>query len=265
MPYFKYDDVGIFYIQEGEGEPIVLISGLGSKNTWLFQIPYFKERMMTITLHNRGTGKSSRPDYPYTIDMFMNDIIALLDHLNIREKIHLAGISMGGMIAQYLALKYSDKVKTLILCATTPIHVGSSIIETQKMMKDFSWEQKFKVRLGALYGRDFRKRLKKNHDLYEQLKQEFIEDGTELKDWINQGAAIANFDIKEQLYKIKQPTLILAGGEDSVIDIQYSQILREKIPNATLQIIPNTGHRFIVEEPEKVNEIIWNFIKLSLD
>ncbi len=64
--------------------------------------------MMVIALHNRGTGKSSRPNYPYTMDMFVDDIKGLLDHLEIKNKIHLAGISMGGMIAQNFVLKYPE-------------------------------------------------------------------------------------------------------------------------------------------------------------
>jgi pimeloyl-ACP methyl ester carboxylesterase len=221
--------------------------------------------MMVITFHNRGTGKSSRPNFPYSMGMFIDDIISLLNHLGIRDKIHLAGISMGGMIAQELAIKYPEKVKTLILCATSPLHIGTSIIETQKMMEHFSWEHKFKVRVGALYGRAFRRNLKEDKILYKQLEQDFIEDGTELKDWINQGAAITMYDRREHLYKIKQPTLILAGDEDSIINAKYSQILHDKIPQSTLMIIPNAGHHFVAEDPEKINEIIWNFIKPNLD
>ena len=96
IPFFKYNDVELFYTKEGKGEPLVLISGLGSKMSWAFQIPFFKEKMMVISPHNRGVGKSSRPNYPYTMDMFVDDIKNLLEHLNIKEKIHLCGISMGG-------------------------------------------------------------------------------------------------------------------------------------------------------------------------
>ena len=211
MPYFKHNEIELFYILEGKGKPLVLISGLGSKYSWLFQVPYFKEKMMVITLHNRGTGKSSRPNYPFTIDMFIEDIIALLDHLDIKEKIHLAGLSMGGMIAQHIALKYPEKVKTLILCATTAFHAGSSIVESQKMMESYSMEEKFKVRVGALYAKPFRRKLKHDKELYESLKKEFTEEPTQVKDWINQGAAIGDHDTRDRLKEIKHPTLILSG------------------------------------------------------
>jgi pimeloyl-ACP methyl ester carboxylesterase len=265
MPYLKYNDIVLFYIEEGKGEPLILISGLGSKNSWHFQIPFFKEKMRVVALHNRGTGKSSRPNYSYTLEMFINDIIALLDHLQIRQKIHLAGISMGGMIAQEFVLKYPEKVKDLILCATSPIHIGSNIVESQKMMQDFSWEQKFKVRASALYARSYKKKLKRDVNLYKKLEQEFIEDATEVKDWINQGAAITNFDVTEHIHDIKLPTLILTGDEDSIINYQNSMILHEKIPNSILEVVPNSGHGFNVEESERVNQVIWNFIKMHLN
>jgi len=265
MPYFKHDEIELFYIQEGKGEPLVLISGLGSKFSWLFQVPYFKERMMVITLHNRGTGRSTRPNYPYTIDMFIEDIITLLDYLRIKKKIHLAGLSMGGMIAQHIALKYPERVKTLILCATSAFHAGSSIVESQKMMASYTMDEKFKVRVGALYAKAFRRRLKQDKELYASLKKEFTEDPTLVQDWINQGAAIVNHDVRDRIKEIKHPTLILSGDSDNLIFPENSKILNKNIPNSKLEFIENTGHRFNYEEPEKVNELIWNFIKENLD
>ena len=116
----KHDDMEINYLKEGKGPPLVMIIGFGSQlNGWSFQIDYFKYKMTVISMDNRGTGRSSRPDYPYTIEMFVEDIKNLLEHLSIQEKIHLCGISMGGMIVQHFALKYPERVKTLILLATT--------------------------------------------------------------------------------------------------------------------------------------------------
>jgi len=265
VPYFKHNDIELFYIQEGKGAPLFLISGLGSKFSWLFQLPYFKEKMTVITLHNRGTGKSSRPNYPYTIDMFIEDIIALLDYLGIKEKIHLTGLSMGGMIAQHFVLKYPEKVKTLTLCATTALHTGSSIVESQKMMESYSMDEKFKVRIGALYAKPFRRKLRKDKELYETLKKMYTEEPTQVQDWINQGAAIVDHDSRDRLKEIKHPTLILSGDSDKLILPENSKYLNKHIPNSKLEFIENTGHRFNFEQPEKVNELIWSFIKENLD
>ncbi|MHA1194005.1 MAG: alpha/beta fold hydrolase [Promethearchaeota archaeon] len=265
MPYFEREDVKLYYEIEGEGSPLLLISGLGSKNSWSFQIPYFSKKMRLIALHNRGVGKSSRPDYPYTMTMYIDDIKALLDHLKIKEKVHLCGISMGGMIAQHYILKYPETVKTLILCATTAYHEEvSNVIDSQKEMENSTLEQKFKVRVAALYSRPFRKNLKTDVQTYEILKNNFMEDPTRLQDYINQGAAVSDHDTRDQLSKITQPTLILVGNEDKIIlGLHHSELLHEKIPNSTLEIIEKTGHGFIAEKPEKVNKLIMDFIQAN--
>ena len=222
--------------------------------------------MKVINLHNRGVGKSSRPDNPYSMEMYVEDIKALLDHLAIKEKIHLCGISMGGMIVQHFTLKYPKRVKTLILCATSAYHEEvSNVIESQKHMEHSKYEQKFKVRLAALYSRPFRKRLKTDSETYNILRKEFMDDPTELKDYINQSAAIKDHDTRERLNEISQPTLILVGNEDRIIlGLNHSELLHDKIPNSILKVIEDTGHGFIVEAHEKVNKLIDEFIGSNL-
>lgn len=233
--------------------------------SWVFQIPFFKERMNVITLHNRGTGKSSRPNYPYTMHMFVEDLKHLLDHLNVQKNVHLCGLSMGGMIAQNFILKYPQMVKTLILCATyatSNVNSSESIIEAQKLMENYDYEHKFKVRNAALYSKSFRKKLRQDKELYDTLKREFMEDPTTLQNWINQGAAISEHNTEDKLHSIKQPTLILLGDGDQIMPtLKFSQILHSRIPNSQLEIIKDTGYRFNYEKPELVNNIIWNFIK----
>ncbi|MHA1671831.1 MAG: alpha/beta fold hydrolase [Promethearchaeota archaeon] len=262
MPYFKHDLLDLYYITEGEGDPLVLISGLGSKNSWSFQIPYFSKRMRVIILHNRGVGKSSRPDYPYTMTMYIDDIKMLLEHLEIKEKVNMCGISMGGMIAQHFVLKYPETVKKLILCATTAYHKEvSNVVKSQIEMQNSTLEHKFKVRVAALYSRPFIKLLNTDIEKYEILKKNFSEDPTRVQDYINQGAATRDHDTRVELSKINQPTLILVGNEDRIFfGLHHSKLLHEKIPNSKLKIIEKTGHGFVTEESDMVNKLIMDFI-----
>ena len=226
---------------------------------------FFKNKMKVISLDNRGTGKSSRPNYPYTMDMFVDDIKDLLNYLNIEEKIHLCGTSMGGMIAQNFVLKYPEKVKTLILVATTAKFDATPIIESQKLMEGFTLEQKFETRIPAEYGRAFRKKLKNDKELYETLKKRWMEDQSTLQDFINQGAAASTHDTRNSLNRITQPTLILVGNKDRIIPgFHHSEFLHENIPNSQLENIEGCGHGFIIEEPDKVNELMWNFIQKNI-
>jgi pimeloyl-ACP methyl ester carboxylesterase len=267
IPIFKKDDIELYYIKEGEGEPLILVNGLGGKLTgWSFVIPFFKDKMQVISVDNRGTGKSSRPNYPYTMDMFVDDIKDLLDYLKIEKKIHLCGTSMGGMIAQNFSLKYPEMVKTLILVATTAQFDANPIIESQKLMEGNTLEQKFEIRIPAEYGRAFRKRLKKDKNLYEMLKKRWMEDQTRLQDFINQGAAASTHDTRESLYKITQPTIILVGNKDRIIPgLHHSEFLHEKIHNSRLEIIEGAGHGLPTDSADILNELIWDFLKDHLE
>lgn len=222
--------------------------------------------MQVISLDNRGTGKSSRPNYPYTMDMFLDDIKDLLDYLKIKEKIHLCGTSMGGMIAQNFVLKYQEKVKTLILVATTAKFDSNPIIESQRIMKDYTLEEKFEIRLPAEYGRVFRKKLKNDKKLYDFLKKRWMEDQATLQDFINQGAAASTHDTRDLLHKITQPTLIIVGDKDRIIPgLHHSKFLHEQIPNSRLEIIKGAGHGLPTDSSDILNDLIWDFLKSHLE
>jgi len=104
----------------GSGKPLVFVCGTFTKyQSRNYQINYFKEKMRVITFDNRGTGKSSRPDYPYSMELLVEDLNNLLGHLGLNEGVHLCGSSMGAMISQIFTLKYPQIIKTLTLCAPT--------------------------------------------------------------------------------------------------------------------------------------------------
>ncbi|MCK4963645.1 MAG: alpha/beta fold hydrolase, partial [Dehalococcoidia bacterium] len=118
MPTTKVGDINMYYEVHGEGEPLLLIMGLGSDLTsWIFQIPEFSKKYQVIAFDNRGVGRTDAPDVPYSTAMMADDTTGLLDALGI-EKAHVLGLSMGGFIAQELAVKYPQRVKSLVLAAT---------------------------------------------------------------------------------------------------------------------------------------------------
>jgi 3-oxoadipate enol-lactonase len=266
MPIFTYNDININYILEGNGKSLVLIPGIGQKLTgWFYQIPFFKQKMKVIAIDNRGVGKSSRPNYPYTMEMFILDLKNLLNYLNIQDKIHLCGHSLGGMIAQQFTLRYPNKVKTLILMATAAYIDPSFLFDQIKTNnQNYSSERvyiAFLKMLPALYSRPFRKKLKEKTNLFERLKDDWMENSTRGQDFINQGNAVLEHDTRNSLYKIKQPTLIIASKKDRLQSVSNSHVIYDKVPNAELVILDDLGHLFNIEDPEKINNIIWNFIK----
>ena len=268
IPIFIQNDIEINYYIKGKGEILVLVHGFGTKlQGWHFQIQFFEKKMKVIALDNRGVGKSSRPNYPYTMDMFVEDINNLLNHLKISEKIHLCGISMGGMIVQHYALKYPEKLKTLILCATAE-KLGKAIYKLVDGLKEIialTPEEKIIAMYPFVFSRKFVRKLREDKDLFDSIKQDIVfitptKDQTTIQDYENQKFAIEEHDTSELLNKIKIPTLILGATKDRLIPFHNQITLHEKIPNSKLVAIEGCGHGFPIEVPDYVNNIILNFI-----
>ena len=120
MGQVQAGDVKLYYEVHGRGEPLLMIMGLGSSSaTWSpVLVTELSRRFQTIVYDNRGTGQSDKPAIPYSLEMFAGDAIALLDALKI-ERTHVFGVSMGGMIAQELALGHPSRLQTLTLGCTT--------------------------------------------------------------------------------------------------------------------------------------------------
>ncbi|MHA1824648.1 MAG: alpha/beta fold hydrolase [Promethearchaeota archaeon] len=270
MPSFIHDDIKINYLMEGSGEPLVFVSGTFTKlQMWNYQIDFFKDKMTVLAFDNRGAGKSSRPDFPYTMEMFIGDLKNLLDFIDVKEGIHLCGSSMGAMISQNFALKYPMMVKTLILCAPTsyyPSKTSEQNLITYNILKDLDLEQRVKFYFPLIYSRAFKKRLENEREFFDEICKDMsfcaqLIDPPEYKDYLNQNEALKNFDIRVYIKDIIQPTLILSGSKDKMSMPGMIQSMHEEIPNSELEIIPGVGHAFNIESPEETNRIIWKFIQ----
>lgn len=229
--------------------------------------------MNVISLDLRGSGKSSRPDYPYSLDMFIEDLRNLLDHLKIEKKIHLCGSSLGGFIGLNFVIKYPEKVKTLILCATAAQADQTGMNQRFKLYKDFvkmDMDQRINTILPNLFSRKFRKKLREDEKLFNQIKHDmnfiaYYVDPPRYEDYINQLKALKNYDVRDFLQNISQPVLIMVGTKDILIPLEESEVLHNKLPNSKLEIFSGVGHGFTIEIADHVNELMWDFIRKHLD
>jgi 3-oxoadipate enol-lactonase len=262
MPLATKRDIGIYYESHGTGRPIVFISGLGQKSAaWQFQVPYFSDRMRVITLDNRGTGKSSRPDYPYTMDMYIGDVAAVLDSLGISEPVTLCGLSMGGMISQNFALKYPERVCGLILISTSMKVDASPLINGIRFLEGLEEKKRVWSTFAVYYSKPFRDRLRADPELLERLASEILADETRVRDYENQAAAVTtSHDTTGLANRITAPVLIIAGTGDLLIHPDHSSAMTSTIPRARLEIIEGAGHVLNIEAHEKVNTLIDDFI-----
>ena len=274
IPSFSYNDIEINYIMEGSGEPIVFVSGTFTKlQMWNYQIDFFRDKTTVVAFDNRGAGKSSRPDFPYTMELLVEDLKQLLDYLGIIEGIHLCGSSMGAMISQKFALKYPKITKTLILCAPTsyyPPKTSDQNLLVYNILKDLDLEQRVKFYFPLIYSRAFKKRLENDREFFDEISNDMnfcaqLVDPPLYKDYINQNEALKNFDMRDSIKDIVQPTLILSGSKDKMSIPGEIQSIHEEIPNSILEIIPGAGHAFNIEFPEETNRIIWKFVQEHLN
>ncbi len=130
------NDINMYYEIHGEGEPLLLIEGLGySSWMWYKQIPELSKEYRVIVYDNRGVGRSDKPDSEYTIELMADDAAALLTVLGV-ESAHVLGVSMGGYIAQELALRHPEKVRSLILAGTNKGE-GNSLNKNSSLLNGY--------------------------------------------------------------------------------------------------------------------------------
>jgi len=269
MPIIQSNSINLYYESYGQGEPLVLISGLGYESwMWHKMVPDLAERFQVTTFDNRGCGRSDKPAGPYTAQMLAADTIGLMDALQI-ERAHVMGHSMGGFVAQALVLDYPDRVDKLILSATNfggPRHIPITP-EAMAVLTDLSGDPIERLRRGIVIS----------------CAPGFVEMHPELvEEWINHrianpidpagyqsqlaiGMALfpeaASFEHK--LVAIDKPTLILFGAEDKVVPPGNAQLLAGKIKSATIKILPNAGHFFPLEVAQEAAAAATQFLDSS--
>jgi 3-oxoadipate enol-lactonase len=264
MPTAKVGDINIYYEVHGDGEPLLLIMGYGAYSAqWAALIPHLSREYRVITFDNRGTGRSDKPDTPYTIKMMAADARGLLDVLGI-EAAHVFGVSMGGMITQEFALNYPDRVISLILGCT---HCG----RTKIILPD-------EEALALLFGPEMAKlpveeRARKTVPFL--WNKEFIDKHPEAVEWYVgitskyptpphgyrcQAQAIMGHDTYDRLTRITAPTLVITGSADRIIPAGNSEVLASRIPNAELVMLENSGHGFVGDAAVEATKAILDFL-----
>jgi 3-oxoadipate enol-lactonase len=260
MSTVKVGDINIYYESHGDGEPLLLINGYGQySGHWAALIPRLSKDYRVISFDNRGTGRSDKPEVPYTMKMMAADAKGLLDAIGV-DRAHVFGVSMGGMIAQEFALNYPDKVMSLIL-GCTQCGGKQSVLPTQEAMAvlfgpemaKLPVEQMARETAPWLWTKEFIDRNPKAVDLYVEITSKYP---TPIQGFACQAQALMGHNTYERLPQIKAPTLVIAGDADRLIPAENSKILASRIPGAELVMLKNAGHGFFSETPESTKAIL---------
>jgi 3-oxoadipate enol-lactonase len=251
MPQVRVDDVRLHYEVTGSGEPLLMVMGLGGSSAgWAPElVTELGRSFRTIVYDNRGTGQSDKPDVPYSLEMFAGDAVAILDDLGI-SRAHLFGVSMGGMIAQEIALRYGPRLQTLTLGCTT--FGGKNAVppppESVRLLTaprdGLSDEEVIRRGWPLAYTPEY---IKTHRAELEATIPRLLVNATPT--FIFKRHLDATYGLKtyDRLPQITMPTLVITGAEDVLIPARNSEILAERIPGAKLHIIPSAGHAFFNE------------------
>lgn len=237
----------------------------GSSRTWgepLLQ--QLATRYSTIVIDNRGTGESDQPDKPWTITDMAADAAAVLDALKL-ARAHVFGISMGGMIAQEFALHFPERVRGLILGCTNCGMSHSVQGDPEDLAKlsptaDIPLREQALRALTACCSKAFVETARGRGFIDQQLAEMERYPVTPLHTYARQWDAIMGFDTFDRLSRIKAPTLVITGSDDTIVPAANSTTLKDHIPGAKLHVINGASHLFFWEAPEEAAQAAANFL-----
>jgi 3-oxoadipate enol-lactonase len=258
MNFVTVDGVRLAYRVDGadDAQPLVLINALGTNCAmWDAQVTALARDLRLIRYDVRGHGQSGAGDAPLTIARLAGDLLALLDHLGV-ARAHLCGLSLGGMIAQSLAIAHPERVARAVF-ANTAARIGS--VE--------SWDARIAmVRQGGLaavremvLGRLFTARFRLGHPQVAEIYAEMLEANDPLG-YIAACAALRDADLRPLVSSIRAPSLVIAGGLDEATPPHQAEELRAAIGVSELVVLPEAGHLSNVEQPDAFSAELLRFL-----
>ena len=274
MSTARVGDVELYYEEHGSGEPLLCIMGLAADSqAWVLQTPDFAKRYRTIIFDNRGVGRSSKPEGPYSIAQMADDAEGLLDALDI-PRAHVLGVSMGGMIAQELAIRHPERVRGLVLACTFPepdpdvlaqretglATFGGSVGADGTAQLDASGIDPFaffQMLLPKVFNVSF---IETELPRLMELFGGALQYGFDMDAVLAQVEATMNHRTTDRLHAVKAPTLVLTGDRDQLIGCANSDVIAKHIPGAKLVKIPGGSHGFNFETPEVFNREVLGFL-----
>jgi len=263
MPKIKVNDITMNYDQQGSGEPLILIPYLAADSAcYAFQVAEYAKHFTCISIDPRGAGETDKPEGPYSMELFADDISGFMTALGV-ERAHISGLSLGAAVGIWLAAKYPDKVKSL------SVHSGWA--KTDSFMKTVveSWQVLAKA-LGSvpemiitgIFPWCFTPEFYVGNSEHIQMLAGFVRSRPEqpVDAFLRQSDAVLAHDVESRLRDVKVPTQITIG-EDDMISARFGAPLKESIQGSELIVFEDCSHAPIYEKVEEFNQKTLEFLQ----
>jgi pimeloyl-ACP methyl ester carboxylesterase len=258
VPTAELGDLDLHYEERGSGPAMLLVAGIPAvASDWAPLAERLSVSRRAIAFDNRGSGRSTVTPGPYSTALLAADAVALLDHLGI-ERADVFGMSLGGMIAQEMALRWPDRVDRLVLGCT---HCG--VRHSAPMPRDTArafametgdWGERMRALAPFAFAR------KVDPVLLERFIEKKTRDVQDPEGYRAQIAAVLGHDTHDRLPQIAHPTVILTGDDDQVIPAAGSEVLHERIADSLLYVIRGAGHLFFLERPRETLRALETYV-----
>jgi 3-oxoadipate enol-lactonase len=249
------------YLDAGSGPAVVLIHGLaGDHGAWRAQIELLRERYRVIAFDNRGAGESTQVDEPVSTRDLADDTLGLMAALGVQSA-HVVGRSMGGAIAQHMALAAPERVESLVLCASFARldALGRRVLSNMREALEWrmSWADHARHSVQNFVSAKFFNEQPEAVAAIERL----IGGETRLPAcYVRQNEACQAHDTVSQLGLIRQRAMVMAGDSDPICSLTATRALSQGLAGATTEIFANASHFFLIEQPARFNRLLLEWL-----
>lgn len=260
MPITSSLGANIYWEEHGEGPPVLLIMGLSfTLDMWHRILPEVTRCYRAIIFDNRGIGRSDVPRGPYSIRTLAADAVAVLDAAGVKAA-HVVGASMGGMIAQEMALSFPARVLSLALGCTSYSGFFSKWPRFRQGPSGIAWLRSDRLERERAFRHLLYAKNTPEHLIEEDIRIRVACEWT-FKGVMSQLSGILLWSSYWRLPKVNVPTLVMHGDEDHLLPPQNGKIVASRIPGARFELLPNAGHMLTTDQPEATLESLMRFLK----
>ncbi|MEX2514426.1 MAG: alpha/beta hydrolase [Cyclobacteriaceae bacterium] len=264
MPTIKTNGINLYYEERGKGEPLLLIMGITAPGSvWEKHVEEWQKSFRCILVDNRGVGLSDKPPGPYSSAQMADDCAGLLQHLQYSQ-VSVAGVSMGSIIAQQLAIRHPERVKSMVLmcpwarCDNTAKDIFEHMVDCKARLRPEEFSRYVQLLIFSKLSFD-------DPEIYKNMLEDRIQaamDGNPqpLIGLEGQAAACINHNVLDQLPLIQQKVLVVGGEDDRFTPSWMSREVANAIPNASLHLYERSGHAFHWENLEDFNKKVMDWL-----